>query len=97
MSSEKCKKCRAEIGHSQSRVGRPKRYCSPSCRRAAEFELRRLNDHLTALEGLLMHVRQAIARRDPMGFDGWGKPALAEVRIAEEIARLEARLKELCS
>jgi hypothetical protein len=48
-SAMKCRKCRiSEV--EQSAKGRPKEYCSTACRRAAEFEIRRLDRRLGKLE-----------------------------------------------
>jgi hypothetical protein len=46
--NEVCKKCGAPVQHPPT--GRPKAYCSVSCRRLAEFEIRRLTRALDNLE-----------------------------------------------
>ena len=41
----------------KSGAGRPATYCSTSCRRAAEFEIRRLDKLLARLEDSLVNLR----------------------------------------
>jgi len=43
-----CLKCGAPL--TSPPTGRPPRYCSVGCRRAAEYELRRIQRHLERLE-----------------------------------------------
>ena len=43
-----CLKCRKPL--KPTGVGRPPSYCSTGCRRAAEYELRRIQRHLERLE-----------------------------------------------
>ena len=75
MTEKLCLKCRTPL--TPTAVGRPSRYCSTGCRRAAEFELRRLQRHLERLE------RQ---RETPLLTD------LAERAIDELEARLRTLL-----
>ena len=67
--------------------GRPKDYCSTACRRANEFEIRRLNSRIARLED-----RASANRLDPiaMAFVGFGDGGLVE-----EIELQKARLREL--
>jgi hypothetical protein len=44
-----CPNCGAKLPAS-SKPGRPLKFCSEACRRAAEFEKRRVNDRLKVLE-----------------------------------------------
>ena len=48
MAEKFCSKCRTPI--KPVGVGRPPSYCSTGCRRAAEYELRRIQRHLERLE-----------------------------------------------
>jgi hypothetical protein len=48
MAGKLCLKCRAPL--TPTDVGRPPTYCSTGCRRAAEYELRRIQRHLERLE-----------------------------------------------
>ncbi len=66
--------------------GRPKDYCSTACRRANEFEIRRLNSRIARLED-----RASANRLDPIAMAiGCGDGGLAE-----EIALQQKRLREL--
>jgi hypothetical protein len=81
-----CPRCSRAIPASEG-AGRPATYCSPGCRRAAEYEIRRINDRLDHLEQRFSALRFTIHRT------GWeDDPALLEA----EIARQRARLAELC-
>lgn len=55
--SNACRICGEPL--SQPTTGRSRRYCSTTCRRAAEYQLKRLNEHLTRLEW----QRDALRRR----------------------------------
>jgi hypothetical protein len=63
-------------------TGRPPSYCSPGCRRAAEYELRRLQRRLQGLEEQAAKARIV------------GNPVLAG-RVESEIKRAELRLLQL--
>jgi hypothetical protein len=81
MASEACLKCAAPLQRPE--VGRPPTYCSPACRRSAEFELRRLQRRIERLERFALDLRL-------MGdIDGQGR------KIKREIGRAEQRLLEL--
>lgn len=79
-----CLKCGGQIAESAT-AGRPKRYCSVACRRAAEHEVRRLNALLAKLEERVSNAR--------LGF-GFSSPGSVE-NLEGEIARQEARLRAL--
>ena len=49
MAGKLCLKCRTPL--TPTAAGRPPSYCSTGCRRAAEYELRRIQRHLERLEG----------------------------------------------
>lgn len=53
--STSCLKCRKPIENLKQ--GRPPKYCSNSCRRSAELEIRRINDHILKLEMNMSHAR----------------------------------------
>jgi len=82
---QNCVKCKQPIGESKS-VGRKKVYCSVACRRAAELEIRRINDRITGLERIAENYRLKI-----FVLDLYGK----EEDILAELDRQESRLKEL--
>jgi hypothetical protein len=48
MAGKFCSKCRTPLR--PRAAGRPPSYCSTGCRRAAEYELRRIQRHLERLE-----------------------------------------------
>lgn len=75
-----CLVCRKPLERPEN--GRPPSYCSTSCRRAAEYELRRLQRRLQALEDQASRERIL------------GNAVLAE-RISSEVKRAELRLLQL--
>lgn len=81
-----CAKCKQPIKETKS-VGRNKTYCSIGCRRAAELEIRRINERLVKLENIAQDYRM-------------GSPMFcfeSEEDILTEIKRQEVRLVELLS
>lgn len=76
-----CLKCGSPIPEHEG-PGRPRKFCSDVCKRAAEMEMRRLDSRIAKLERdeSTYRIKNAI---------GWAKGA------AEEIKRLEARLEQL--
>lgn len=56
--SPACRKCGTPL--STPLTGRPPAYCSVGCRRAAEYERKRLQRHLEQLEVQRNHLRQQI-------------------------------------
>ena len=85
-----CVNCGAPLA--VQKVGRPALYCGVACRRAAEFELRRV---LTRVERLEME--QELCRRDRSGIYHfpYGTPAERSQSLAEELGRAKGRLQEL--
>jgi hypothetical protein len=65
-------------------VGRHPRYCSPSCRRATEYELRRLNRRVERLEWSASQLRQM-----------FGSESVQVRAIERDIAGAEERLRDL--
>lgn len=87
-----CLKCGRELEDS-ARSGRPRSWCSTGCRRAAEYELRRLSRRLQALEeraSALRHSRDS-GRRDWLGRTH--AEALGDVEA--EVREAEGRLRLL--
>ena len=82
---ENCVKCKQPIEESKG-TGRKKVYCSVACRRAAELEIRRINERITGLERIAESYRLKI----PI-LDLYGK----EEDVLAELNRQEIRLKEL--
>ena len=79
-----CVKCNRPL--QRQATGRPASYCSTACRRAAEFEVRRLAAAIERLEGEASHVR-LYGRRSCFWISGDAREA--------EIRRAEERLREL--
>ena len=76
----------------ENAVGRPRRYCSVSCRRLSEYEISRLQSRLSRLEDALLrekHDRRAL--QDWHGRDH--KQRLVDLQA--DIAEAEGRLREL--
>lgn len=80
-----CLKCGKSLDEASDK-GRPPAYCSLSCRRAAEMEIRRADKRLEALEVDAQNIR--LGRMMDLG----GKE---EGKIVDEIKLIEARLKLL--
>jgi hypothetical protein len=92
---DSCIKCGRKI--EKSATGRPPRYCGKGCRRAGEYELRRIQRHLEALEIQEAHYRM---ESDPATARCGGDPKFMRAQhawYAAEIARGEARLRDLLS
>jgi len=87
-----CVKCRCPLPPPAA-TGRPKTYCSSACRRAAEFEIRRIGRHIEGLEQEIQHLKMYGALSCFAAFDAPPKDAVK--KRASEIRRLEARLRLL--
>lgn len=80
-----CAKCGTRLPARKPGAGRPRSYCGTPCRRAAEMEIRRVQDALSKVEELQRQVRF-----------GWGQHRPDEAAAFDaEHERLEARLREL--
>jgi hypothetical protein len=80
-----CVKCGGGVGRSAR--GRPRAYCSTACRRAAEYELRRVQGALDRVEEQIRWCRF-----------GWNGRTERDIpRFEEERLRLETRLRKLLS
>jgi hypothetical protein len=88
-----CVKCGNPLA--QPRTGRRAIYCSASCRRSAEFEIRRVQRALEAVERNIRRYQRDVATEDAGFFAeaGWVKAALAESERQRD--ELEARLLTL--
>ncbi len=90
-----CLKCGGTV--SKSKNGRPPVYCGPSCRRSAEFEIRRLDRRIARLEDQLCEER---GLRGPFKdvCDLYGRGREARIAYLEgEITTAEIRFKLLLS
>lgn len=76
-------------------TGRPARYCSVACRRAREFEVRRLNKRLGQLESRRDDESELVDA--PTTYcDMYGRAAAERLAAVEKlIARAQSRLKAL--
>lgn len=84
MEATACVKCGGPIADAAT-SGRPKKYCSPACRRSAEHEIRRVNVLLGKLEERASNARL-----------GYGCSTAASIANLEgEIARNEVRMRAL--
>lgn len=79
-----CRRCGRPVELAEGR-GRPKAYCSVGCRRAAEYEARRLQRALEAVEEQIRECR--------LGF--YGRSERNVPRFDLERQRLEERLREV--
>ncbi|MFC9251217.1 hypothetical protein [Amycolatopsis thailandensis] len=80
----KCRKCGGKLAE-RTGPGRKPAYCSPGCRRAAEYELRRIQRALEALEDEHRDIRL-----------NWARVFADRLPLIEaEQNRLETRLREL--
>lgn len=87
-----CLKCGQPVPASPG-PGRPSRYCSKGCRRAAEYELRRLASRIASAE-----LRLASLTRDEAVGPAYGSPEHRRKCLAwaqNELKGLEARLAAL--
>jgi hypothetical protein len=76
-----CGFCRREFSKIEPEQGRPQVYCDAACRRAAEMEIRRVNDRLVELER-----RVSEGRMGPI--QSFDDPAALEVEIGRQRSRL---------
>lgn len=91
-----CVRCGNAFEQTSGR-GRPKRYCSTSCRRAAEFEIKRVNRHLGAAEFRLAHWQERLEQiRRGVGALGTEANAEEQIEFVERrVAELNERLEAL--
>ncbi len=88
----KCIKC-GQFFETTSTTGRPSDYCSSACRRAAGYEVERINKRLADLENDL--VREKL-HKDKNDRDAYGKKCQERIEALEAaILESEARLKSL--
>jgi hypothetical protein len=92
-----CRKCGAALA-GRAGAGRPASYCSKGCRRAAEYELRRVQDALAAVEKRAMEHREHVALAPHFGLNccGRGEAVVRHLEwLEEERVRLEQRMRVL--
>ncbi len=87
-----CKSCGLSLP--VNKAGRPSEYCSTGCRRAAEFEIRRVNRRLESLETSLSSMR--INPRDALTDMIEGRTHAERVAAVQaELDLLKARFRVL--
>ncbi|MGH8592342.1 MAG: hypothetical protein ACREX9_21850 [Gammaproteobacteria bacterium] len=92
MAEKVCKSCGVSLP--VNRTGWPSDYCSTGCRRAAEFEIRRVNRRLESLETSLSSMR--INPDDELMSMIAGRTRTERVAAVEaELTTLKARFREL--
>ena len=91
MPTSNCVKCGAPLRRLAA-GGRPAKFCSIACRRAAEYELRRIQTGLERIEERQEHIRIYGAES---AFCFPLDPAEALARLQGERSRYEVRLREL--
>ncbi len=88
-STASCRKCGTPLP--EPSIGRPRTFCGVGCRRAAEREVRRLDNSIAELEG------RQLSHQESAAF-GNGTPAHHEAKIAHlqlAITAAEARMSAL--
>lgn len=86
-----CIKCGVLI-QTKAATGRPSSYCSPSCRKSAEYEIGRINRRLADFENDL--IREKMHQPKDRGVNIYGEKCHERIEALETaIVESEARLK----
>ena len=97
MTNRHCRYCSRDLH--EARNGRPRDYCSVGCRRAAEYEIRRISRRLEELEGLAHRLELWTAEYalPNAGIHDWQrqKHASQVQTVSLQIARARERMREL--
>lgn len=93
-----CRKCGNALPE-RAGTGRPALYCSSACRRAAEYEIRRLSRRLERLEDERHHLRVSLNLHDAQG-PGYYPHVRQQLvtraaTVDDEIVMCEQRLRAL--
>jgi hypothetical protein len=88
-----CKNCGGKLPAASGRRGRPQAFCSVACRRASQFEIRRINVRLGVLEDRLSESRLPKPNAFGLAIDE-DDPKLLEQEIALQRRRLLDLLSE---
>jgi hypothetical protein len=101
MNTANCPKCGNELPQREG-AGRPARYCSTTCKRAAAYEITRLNRRLQSLEDRASNERLEQFENNLTKSAGWldmcgGDVAHRIAALESEIGRAEGRLLALCA
>ncbi|TDI18401.1 MAG: hypothetical protein E2P05_00560 [Acidobacteria bacterium] len=90
-----CQKCGTQLPESDG-AGRPKKFCSKSCRRAAEYEITRIHRLLGDLEQELSSYRMYVSSGDESYVMAYNCKPKKAIRIVEKELKLqEKRMLEL--
>jgi hypothetical protein len=95
---EKCRKCGADLAPRGHGAGRAASYCSVGCRRSTEYDLRRAQDALAAVEKRAREHREHLALAPPCSLNCCGRGEAVQRHFAfleEGRERLEARMRVL--
>ncbi len=84
-----CRKCGTPLP--ERTIGRPRAFCGVGCRRAAEREVRRLDNTIAALEGRQLSHQESVAFGN--GTAAYNEAKIAHLQVA--IATAEERMREL--
>ena len=87
-----CRVCAAPL--TIPATGRPPRYCSVTCRRQAEYELKRINLHLSRVEWERDHLRDRLEEGRLSAVTRRAMERRFE-RLEADVARYEASLRRL--
>ncbi len=95
MSAKECRYCSLPV--TRPRTGRPPDYCSVGCRRASEYDLRRMSRRLESLERQRDELEMLIAIEEVESLGEWQrkKHTLQAETVARQIARDRDRLRLL--
>lgn len=94
----RCPKCDQAVPGPTGRAGRPAVYCSTPCRRAAGYEIRRVQRALEAAEEMIRRHRTSIAMGERQAFTCCLRATAEHVAVLDaERDRLEERLRLLLS
>ncbi len=85
----RCRKCGTDLPLPST--GRPRAFCGVGCRRAAEREVRRLDNTIAALEGRQLSHQESVAFGN--GTAAYHEAKIAHLQVA--IATAEERMREL--
>ena len=101
MTMTNCPKCGNDLPQ-QEGAGRPARYCSDACKRAAGYEMTRLNRRLQGIEDRLSMEREEyavkVATQTKYWVENYGASFQCRIdAIQEELNLAEKRLLDLCS
>jgi hypothetical protein len=97
VTKRQCRYCSRDLP--DAKTGRPRDYCSVGCRRAGEYEIRRVSRRLEELEGVAHRLEQGTAEYalPNSGVRDWQREKHAsQVQVVDhQIARARERMRDL--